>query len=77
MRARVMSIYMMSFLGVSPLGALAAGALAERIGPPTTLALGGALALAAAFSYWLNLGRIRTAIRPVYQKLGIVPRADE
>jgi MFS family permease len=77
MRARVMSIYMMSFLGVSPLGALAAGTLAERIGPPATLALGGALALAAAFSYWLNLGRIRTAIRPVYQKLGIVPRADE
>jgi MFS family permease len=77
MRARVMSIYMMSFLGVSPLGALAAGALAERIGPPLTLALGGALGLAAAFSYWLTLPKIRAAIRPVYQKLGIVPRADE
>ena len=56
MRARVMSIYMMSFLGVTPLGALLAGMLAERIGPPTTLALGGALALVAAFTYWLNLG---------------------
>jgi predicted MFS family arabinose efflux permease len=77
MRARVMSIYMMSFLGVSPLGALAAGTLAERIGPPATLALGGALALAAAFTYWLNLARIRKAIRPVYQRLGIVPRTDE
>jgi MFS family permease len=77
MRARVMSIYMMSFLGVSPLGALAAGTLAERIGPPATLALGGALALVAAFSYWMNLPKIRHAIRPVYQKLGIVPRADE
>jgi MFS family permease len=77
MRARVMSIYMMSFLGVSPLGALAAGALAERIGPPATLAIGGALALGAAFIYWLNLPKIRNAIRPVYQKLGIVPRADE
>ena len=77
MRARVMSIYMMSFLGISPLGALAAGALAERIGPPATLALGGALALVAAFGYWLALPRIRNAIRPVYQKLGIVPRADE
>ena len=77
MRARVMSIYMMSFLGVSPLGALAAGTLAERIGPPATLALGGALALVAAFSYWMNLPNIRLAIRPVYQKLGIVPRADD
>jgi predicted MFS family arabinose efflux permease len=77
MRARVMSIYMMSFLGVTPLGALLAGMLAERIGPPLTLCLGGLLALVAAFTYWLNLGRIRHAIRPVYQKLGIVPRADE
>jgi MFS family permease len=77
MRARVVSIYMMSFLGVTPIGALLAGMLAERIGPPVTLCLGGVLALVAAFVYWLNLGRIRHAIRPVYQKLGIVPRTDE
>lgn len=74
MRARVMSIYMMSFLGVAPLGALFAGMLAERVGPPATLALGGVLALAAAFTYWMNLGKIRVAIRPIYQKLGIVPQ---
>jgi MFS family permease len=77
LRARVVSIYMMSFLGVAPVGALVAGMAAERIGPPATLALGGALALAAAFTYWMNLGKIRDAIRPVYQKLGIVPRPDE
>jgi len=77
MRARVMSIYMMSFLGVAPLGALAAGSLAEAIGPPATLALGGVLAMAAAFAYWMTLPKIRAAIRPVYQKLGIVPRPDE
>ena len=77
MRARVVSIYMMSFLGVTPVGALFAGMAAERIGPPTTLALGGAFALAAAFIYWLNLEAIRNAIRPIYQKLGIVPRPDE
>jgi len=77
MRARVVSIYMMAFLGVSPLGALSAGALSEIIGAPAALGLGGALALLAAFAYWLNLGAIRNAIRPVYQKLGIVPRADE
>lgn len=77
MRARVASIYMMSFLGTMPLGALCAGILAEQIGPPATLGLGGGLALAAAFAYWLKLPAIRDAIRPVYQKLGIVPRADE
>jgi len=68
---------MMSFLGVAPLGALAAGALAESIGPPATLGLGGVLAIAAAFLYWIKLPRIRAAIRPVYEKLGIVPRPDE
>jgi MFS family permease len=77
MRARVVSIYMMSFLGVAPLGALAAGALAEKIGPPATLALGGAFTLTAAFVYWITLPKIRAAIRPVYEKLGIVPRPDE
>jgi MFS family permease len=77
MRARVVSIYMMSFLGVAPVGALFAGMLAERIGPPHTLALGGAIALAAAAAYWAVLARIRQAIRPIYRKLGIVPRPDE
>ncbi|MEO8145498.1 MAG: MFS transporter [Betaproteobacteria bacterium] len=77
MRARVVSIYMMSFLGVIPLGALSAGLLAERIGPPATLTLGGALVLLAAFTYWMKLEKIRDAIRPIYQNLGIAPRADE
>jgi len=77
MRARVVSIYMMSFLGVTPVGALFAGVAAERIGPPATLAVGGALALGAAFAYWMNLAKIRSEIRPIYQKLGIVPRSDE
>ena len=72
MRARVISIYMMSFLGMTPLGALFAGVLAERIGPPATLALGGVLALCAALAYWLKLPGIRRAIRPIYEKLGIV-----
>lgn len=77
MRARVVSIYMMSFLGIMPIGALAAGLLAERIGPPATLACGGLIALGAAFAYWTQLAKIRRAIRPVYEKLGIVPRSDE
>ena len=77
MRARVVSIYMMAFLGVSPLGALAAGSLAEVIGAQSALAFGGALALIAAISYWTQLDGIRGAIRPVYERLGIVPRPEE
>jgi len=77
MRARVVSIYMMSFLGVTPLGALFAGMVAERIGPPAALALGGTITLLAAVTYWMNIEKIRNAIRPIYHKLGIVPRSDE
>jgi MFS family permease len=77
MRARVAALYMMAFLGTAPLGALAAGSLAERIGPPAALAAGGALALAAAAAYASQLAAIRRAIRPVYEKLGILPRAAE
>ena len=71
LRARVAAIYMVSFLGMSPIGALLAGWAAERFGPPLTLAIGGAGALLAALAYWLKLPAIRVAIRPVYEKMGI------
>ena len=77
LRARVMSIYMMSFLGVVPLGALIAGAVAERIGPSATLACAGILAVCAALAYTANLPAIRQAIRPIYEKLGIVPGPEQ
>jgi MFS family permease len=44
-RGRVISLYVMSFLGLSPFGGLWAGFLASRIGAPSTLALGGTLCL--------------------------------
>ena len=39
-----------------------------------TLAIGGGLAVAGALLYWRQLPRIRHAIRPVYEKLGIPAR---
>lgn len=70
LRGRVASLYIMSFIGMSPLGALAAGWVAERAGPPRTLAVCGLLAIAAAALYRTQLAAIRRAIRPVYEKLG-------
>src|SRR5262249_22537255 len=40
-RGRVMSFYMMAFLGTAPFGSLLAGALSSRIGAPETLLVGG------------------------------------
>lgn len=48
MRGRVMSLYTAAFMGVSPLGSFVAGAAADRIGTPYTLAIGGAFCVVAA-----------------------------
>ena len=41
MRGRVMSMFILSFIGTMPIGNLLAGAIAERYGAPLTLAGGG------------------------------------
>jgi hypothetical protein len=61
----------MSFIGVAPIGALAAGAIAERAGPPATLAACGLAALAAAALYTSRFEAIRREIRPVYERIGL------
>ena len=71
LRGRVASLYVMSFIGTAPIGALAAGWISERIGPPLTLAACGLAALAAALAYARRYAEIRSAIRPVYEKIGL------
>ena len=73
LRGRVASLYVMAFIGMSPIGAFVSGLLAERIGPPATLACCGVLAFGAALAYASRLPAIRREIRPVYEKLGILP----
>lgn len=46
-RGRVMSFYMMAFLGMAPFGSLLAGSLASRIGAPNTLVVSGLACLLA------------------------------
>src|ERR1700693_4762902 len=49
LRGRVMAVYSMMFMGMAPIGALLGGALAERLGAPRTVAIGGlALPVGAA-----------------------------
>jgi MFS family permease len=45
LRGRVMSVYMMVFVGFFPIGSLIAGAVGERFGVPAGAALGGIIAL--------------------------------
>jgi len=76
LRARVASLYVMSFLGVAPLGAFVGGWVAERIDPPLTLVAGGLLAVTAAALYVRHLPAIRRDIVPLYRQLGIMPERD-
>jgi MFS family permease len=72
-RGRVMSLYSMAFIGLSPLGSLFAGAVAARIGAPDTIAIGGVAAMAAALVFGSRLPRLRRHIVPIYVRLGIIP----
>ena len=76
-RGRVMSLFIMAFLGASPLGSLLAGALSEKIGPPDTLRICGFFCLAGAYWFYRQLPEIRQAVRPIYVRMGILPQLTE
>lgn len=72
-RGRVMSLYVMAFLGTAPFGSLMAGTLSARIGAPRTLFAGGACCVAGALWFARTLPALRQAIHPIYVRLGILP----
>jgi MFS family permease len=53
-RGRIMSLYSMMAIGMLPIGSIAGGYLAERVGARFTVCLSGLLCLAAAAVFWLN-----------------------
>jgi MFS family permease len=73
MRGRVMSFYTMAFMGTAPFGSLLAGGLANVIGAPTTLVIGGVSCLAGALLFAVVLPELKRRVRPIYVKLGIIP----
>ena len=73
MRGRVMSFYTMAFLGTAPLGSLFAGVLADRIGAPLTILLGGLACVAAGIWFGVRLPSLRALLRPIYVQKGILP----
>ena len=76
-RGRVMSYYTMFFIGSLPLGHLAAGALAERIGAPYTFLAGGILCALAGAAFTWRLPSFREHLRPAYVARGIIPPTGE
>jgi MFS family permease len=72
LRGRVAGFYTMAFLGVAPLGNLAAGALANAFGVRATFAINGLVCAGTAFWFWRKLPALAVLMRPVYRRLGII-----
>jgi MFS family permease len=76
MRGRVMSYYTMAFVGMAPWGSLLAGAMAHSIGAPRTVIVSGTVCILGAIWFWSRLPAIRRDMRPIYERLGIVPQRN-
>jgi MFS family permease len=91
LRGRVLAVYSMMFMGMAPFGALFAGAIAEHIGAPYTVAIGGVACICGGLFFARNLSGFRDAARQMVlaqQMVGgepapevtsgsLVPQSDE
>lgn len=71
LRGRVMSLYSMMFMGMAPFGALFGGALADRLGAPMTLAIGGLASLVGAIWFGRALPDFRVEARRLIVAQGL------
>jgi MFS family permease len=58
-RGRVMSFYMMAFLGMAPIGSLLIGGLASRIGSPNTFVISGLACIAGSLMFSRRLALLK------------------
>lgn len=63
MRGRVVALYSMSFMGITPLGSLALGSVADSVGVQPTLFVAGILCMLAALLFLRKIPLIKEAIR--------------
>lgn len=62
LRGRIISFYVVAFIGVTPLGSLAIGRIAAWAGAPQTLAVAGLLTVAAAGVFLVRVPGVRAAM---------------
>ena len=71
LRGRVAALYVMSFLGMTPLGSLFSGWVADELGSPQALALSACMGLCASLIFAYHFARIRRELIPLYKTLNI------
>ena len=73
-RGRVMSLFVMSFMGLSPFGSLLYGAMADAVGAPATFLTGGVLCVIGAAIFAWKFSSVRAVVHEAYVKKGILVR---
>jgi MFS family permease len=63
LRGRVMGVYSMMIMGMAPFGGLLAGLVADRLGAPLTVTIGGVVCLIAGIVFSTQLPGIRVHMR--------------
>jgi MFS family permease len=71
LRGRAMAVYTMMFMGMAPMGALFAGAMADRVGAPMTVTIGGLTAMLGAAYFYRNLPKLRFEARELLSAQGL------
>lgn len=71
-RGRIMSFYTMAFMGMVPFGSLFAGSVANTIGAPATVAIGGIACIVGSIAFARKLPSLREMARPIYVEKGII-----
>ncbi|MGB0035128.1 MAG: MFS transporter [Candidatus Acidiferrales bacterium] len=59
LRGRAMAVYTMMFMGMAPVGALFAGVMAQHVGAPWTVAIGGLAATVGAAVFLRHVPKLR------------------
>ncbi len=72
LRGRVMALYSMMFLGMTPLGSLLAGTLADHIGAPLTVAIGGLVSCIGGLVFARKWPALRGSARDLLTAQGMM-----
>jgi MFS family permease len=77
LRARVMSFYTMTIMGITPIGSLIAGSLAQTIGTANTMLIAGIACLIGTAYFVAHISAFRVQACPIYVNSGNLNSMDE
>ena len=76
-RGRVMSLFTMAFVGMTPWGNLLSGIASDALGggfkgAARTVEIAGSICILAAISFAIKLPSLRKVVRPMYEEKGLI-----